>query len=967
MQSSREEVARRWMEMVLGENIHGVFVEALEDGVILCLLINQLYRAVGMKQSSCPFDEKHATKPAGYQARRQNLKNFLSACRFFGVPQDDCFRPSDLLKRPNPDKVYTTILSLQAAVMHLSRQRTPEERASLGSLHMSSSSFTADMEDTKMPISPLVAEVPTPVAPFDDNAPFVGAESASAWTQLIAQYEMQQLQMYCTPPDDDETIANGGTGKLAHDFWRTEERVRMLVREEAFCKHMPSELHGPLWLILSGANVEMRENPGHYSRLLANDPINAEAVRQIDADVDRTVAPDDPDFSPDLVDALRNVLVAYAAHNPTLGYCQGLNYVVARLLQCVGDEEAAFWLLERMITMLPEDYYTTMLGVAVDQHVFASLVAQQKPDVLRHIEGLGGFGAELSLACTEWFLTLFASPCKKEVTMRVWDLLFIVGNEVLFRVALAMMHLEHANIVHCHNYGDVLTCLNQMGRNESLDPNLLLRLAQEQDIPTITIEDLRVIHRLELASGIASSVAKQSMPETPRGSVVASPSKRRRHRGRQSSADPLLSSRSLARHLSQEAIEDPATPDGTYFNGPPKILESYWRPNDGFTLPVRCDDEAPLSLDRRRRQRQHSDMGGRRSLDHGLRSASFREQRSKSTADDLRSSLDCDPRPEKGITVFFKRIEEWGRDKKAAKERKKQEKAAWQSKIVEDSVAEHDEPPAPFELLIKPVKVEPKPTESEAYLMIQEQIALQTQIQDQLSRCSFSVLPEKTKTARRKPKPKPVEAPAPPEPVRRLIGSRSTPSLASLETEATLLEAAHLSGDDADDDALRGRTTTFRPPRHRTASSSSILESPPTHATFGKRHVPLLALDASVSPPDMRRHTSLPATARHVQSLNARQMHLENARLMRDRANVVSYLHRKASDVSSITSHSAAGSPVSGSEVDMAFRESFGSDDSGRRVRGQRTNSFSFLERLSADFNGSLLETSDAHASLLEC
>ncbi|KDO35009.1 hypothetical protein SPRG_01072 [Saprolegnia parasitica CBS 223.65] len=509
MQSSREEVARRWMEMVLGENIHGIFVEALEDGVILCLLINQLYRAVGMKQSSCPFDEKHATKPTGYHARRQNLKNFLSACRFFGVPQDDCFRPSDLLKRPNPDKVYTTILSLQAAVMHLSRQRTPEERASLGSLHMSSSSFTADMEDTKMPISPIVAEAPTLVATFDDNAPFVGPGSASAWTQLIAQYEMQQLQ----------------------------------ISHMTFGDRGAQELHGQLWLILSGANVEMQENPGHYSRLLATDPINAEAVRQIDADVDRTVAPEDPEWSLDLVDALRNVLVAYAAHNPTLGYCQGLNYVVARLLQCVGDEEAAFWLLERMITMLPEDYYTTMLGVAVDQHVFASLVAQQKPDVLRHIEGLGGFGAELSLACTEWFLTLFASPCKKEVTMRVWDLLFIVGNEVLFRVALAMMHLEHANIVHCHNYGDVLTCLNQMGRNESLDPNLLLRLAQEQDIPTITIEDLRVIHRLELASGIATSVAKHAEAETPRGSAVASPSKRRKHRGRQSSADPLLSSR----------------------------------------------------------------------------------------------------------------------------------------------------------------------------------------------------------------------------------------------------------------------------------------------------------------------------------------------------------------------------------------------------------------------------------------
>ncbi|OQR83033.1 hypothetical protein ACHHYP_15192 [Achlya hypogyna] len=928
---SREAVARRWMEMVLGENIHGVFVEALEDGVILCLLINQLYRAIGMKQSSCPFDDQAATKPTGYHARRQNLKNFLSACRFFGVPAEDCFRPSDLLKRPNPEKVYTCILSLQAAVMQLSRQRTPDERASFGSFP-TSSSFLADVEDTKMPISPIVTVDP---GAFDDNAPFVGDDSTEAWTQLIAQYEMQQLQMYRGDEDDV-----GGTGKLAHDFWRTEERVRMLVREEAFCKHMPEELHGTLWLILSGANIEMRQNGGHYSRLLAMEPLNVEAIRQIDADVQRTIAPDDEDWSEALLEALRNVLVAYAVHNPTLGYCQGLNYVAARLLQC--------------------------LGVAVDQHVFASLVAQQKPDVIRHIESLGGFGAELSLACTEWFLTLFASPCHRRVTMRVWDLLFINGNEVLFRVALAMMHLEHANIVSCHNYGD-------MGRDAHLDPNLLLRLAQEQDIPMITIEDLRVMHRLELASGIAnSSAAKPQETELPRSSPLASPSKSRKSRARH--ADPLLSSRSISRHLSQETMEE-ASADGTYFHGPPTIVESYWRPNDGFALPVRCDDDAPLS-DRRRRQRQHSDFSGRRSLDHGCKE-SFREQRSKSTADDLRATFQYDPRPEKGIGVLFKRIEEWGRDKKAAKERKRQEKAGWQPKITEELGSDEPSPlvaPAPFELLIKPVKVEPKPTESEAYRMIQEQIALQTQIQDQLARCSFSTPPtsseQPSKKSRRKLKaaaaPVPATPPSTPAaPVRRLVGSHSTPSLVSLDIDDAVL--VHHDDSDDGEDSFRPRSATssfFRPPRHRSGSSS--LESPPTHTALAKRHMPLLALDAPVSPPDMRRHSSLPASARHVQSLNARLMNQENARLMRDRANVVSYLHRKASDVSSITSLSACGSPGSGSEMDV-LRASVGSDDSSRRVRGHRTNSFSFLERLSVDLENSLHDGPDVHASLLEC
>ncbi|OQR81810.1 hypothetical protein THRCLA_11379, partial [Thraustotheca clavata] len=808
----------------------------------------------------------------------------------------------------------------------------------------------------------------------------VGENCYGAWLHLFAQYEMQQIQLFNeTANDDILASSNGGSGKLAHELWKTEERVRMLVREEAFCKHMPEDLHGKLWLILSGANLEMQQNPGLYHNLLANDPINGEAVRQIDADIHRTIGPEETDWSDQHTQKLRNVLVAYASHNPTLGYCQGLNYVVARLLQCVGGyEEASFWLLDRMIAMLPDDYYTTMLGVAVDQHVFAFLVSQQKPDIIRHIESLGGLGSELSLACTEWFLTLFASPCKKDITMRVWDLFFINGSEVLFRVALAMMHIEHANIIHCHYYADVLTCLNQMGRDTNIDPNTLLRLAQEQDIPMMAIEDLRVMHRLELASGIASSVAPNAKEsnETPRTSIsgpAPSPVKRRKHRNRHQQ-DPLLSARSIPRHLSQEDIEEDEEETTTYFSGaPPKIVEYYWKPDDGFAFPQYFDDDPPSTAhDWRRRQRQYSDMGtiGRRSLEQS-KTSSFRENRSKSTADDLRSIFGHDhhnERPEKGLGVIFKRLEEWGRDLKAAKERKKQEKAQRQPKIVEDtfeddSVYPPPPPPGSFELLIKPTKLEPKPTKSEAFQMIQEQFAIQSQIQDQLARCNFSPRKSSPPTTL-STGPATTQRPLSGERTRRMVSSRSTPSLLTLEIPL----------EDAEDDFTQrqrsGTTTKVLPPRYHVtpathAENSHVNGTPKTKLV--KRHVPLLSIDSTVEPPDMRRHTSLPVSARQVQSLNARQMNQENARLLRDRANVVNYLHRKASDVSSITSLSAAGSPASESE--MVWRGSMSSDE-GRRVRAQRTNSFSFLERLSIDLGNSLLDSTGSlneHASLLEC
>ena len=45
---------------------------------------------------------------------------------------------------------------------------------------------------------------------------------------------------------------------------------------------------------------------------------------------------------------MRHVLHAYALHNPSIGYCQGMNFVVAILLQTV-TEEMAFWMLVTIV------------------------------------------------------------------------------------------------------------------------------------------------------------------------------------------------------------------------------------------------------------------------------------------------------------------------------------------------------------------------------------------------------------------------------------------------------------------------------------------------------------------------------------------------------------------------------------------------------------------------------------------
>jgi hypothetical protein len=87
---------------------------------------------------------------------------------------------------------------------------------------------------------------------------------------------------------------------------------------------------------------------------------------QIELDLHRTFDEEGEELDQDKIKAIRNVLRAYIKRNPTVGYCQGMNFVVARLIQFMNEEEA-FWTMTMIIeTMLPVDFYCNMVGVLID-------------------------------------------------------------------------------------------------------------------------------------------------------------------------------------------------------------------------------------------------------------------------------------------------------------------------------------------------------------------------------------------------------------------------------------------------------------------------------------------------------------------------------------------------------------------------------------------------------------------------
>ena len=238
-------------------------------------------------------------------------------------------------------------------------------------------------------------------------------------------------------------------------------------------------VRGKVWMESSGAAQKMQENPELYAQLVEEsaDTSTLEAYGQIELDLPRTF-PDHLDFRANLHAApgedaiassaqllkLRRVLRAYARRNSSVGYCQGLNFIVGLML-LVLDEHQVFWLLVVLLEeVLPADYYARdLFGCSVDLRVFQEVLASRQPKLWNHMRA-AGLGAEVF--CLEWFIALFAKTMPTETVLRVWDALFLEGYKILFRIGLAVMQLYEKSLLRISEPHELFCAVQGLGKRE---------------------------------------------------------------------------------------------------------------------------------------------------------------------------------------------------------------------------------------------------------------------------------------------------------------------------------------------------------------------------------------------------------------------------------------------------------------------------------------------------------------------
>ncbi|KAG8885655.1 hypothetical protein FRB97_000098 [Tulasnella sp. 331] len=203
-----------------------------------------------------------------------------------------------------------------------------------------------------------------------------------------------------------------------------------------------------VWLECSGA-LDMME-PGVYHELLSSHKgMESPTLREIEKDVSRTM-PLNIFFGGDGVGVskLRRVLQAYSWRNPAVGYCQGMNLIASTLLLVHADEEEAFWILTSIIEkLLPGEFFSPSLLVSrACPMVLLDYVQELMPKLYNHLLDMD---VDLPAICFSWFLSLFTDCLPVETLFRVWDVFFVDGMDVLFRVALAVLKIHETELLGC--------------------------------------------------------------------------------------------------------------------------------------------------------------------------------------------------------------------------------------------------------------------------------------------------------------------------------------------------------------------------------------------------------------------------------------------------------------------------------------------------------------------------------------
>ncbi|XP_060096680.1 EVI5-like protein isoform X2 [Heteronotia binoei] len=230
-------------------------------------------------------------------------------------------------------------------------------------------------------------------------------------------------------------------GRIVNEWEEWRKKKEKLLRE-LIRKGIPHHFRAIVWQLLCSATDMPVKN--QYSELLK---MSSPCEKLIRRDIARTYPEHEFFKGQDSLgqEVLFNVMKAYSLVDREVGYCQGSAFIVGLLLMQMPEEEA-FCVFVRLMQeyRLRELFKPTMAELGLCIYQFEYLLQEQLPELNIHFRSQSFL---TSMYASSWFLTLFLTTFPLPVATRVFDIFMYEGLEIIFRVGMALLQFNQAELV----------------------------------------------------------------------------------------------------------------------------------------------------------------------------------------------------------------------------------------------------------------------------------------------------------------------------------------------------------------------------------------------------------------------------------------------------------------------------------------------------------------------------------------
>ncbi|KAM3915435.1 ecotropic viral integration site 5 protein homolog isoform 2-T3 [Leptodactylus fuscus] len=220
-------------------------------------------------------------------------------------------------------------------------------------------------------------------------------------------------------------------------YKKKEKQIKELVR-----KGIPHHFRAIAWQLLCNAqNMAIKEQ---YCDLLK---MTSPCEKLIRRDIARTYPEHDFFKEKDSLgqEVLFNVMKAYSLVDREVGYCQGSAFIVGLLLMQMPEEEAFCVFVKLMQDYrLRELFKPSMAELGLCMYQFECMIQEHLPELFVHFQAQS---FHTSMYASSWFLTIFLTSFPLPVATRIFDVFMSEGLEVVFRVGLAVLQMNQAELM----------------------------------------------------------------------------------------------------------------------------------------------------------------------------------------------------------------------------------------------------------------------------------------------------------------------------------------------------------------------------------------------------------------------------------------------------------------------------------------------------------------------------------------